>query len=136
MDKYASIIDIKHFEPKHERMSLYARSAQFAPFAALTGYEESVEETGRLTSERIEIEEGLKEIINGELLKIKEAIKEKPVIKVTYFIKDTKKKGGKYVTLENSIKRIDEYKKELVFVDNTKIKIEDIIKLDIKKRET
>ncbi len=136
MDKYASIIDIKHFEPKHERMSLYARSAQFAPFAALTGYEESVEETGRLTSERIEIEEGLKEIINGELLKIKEAIKEKPVIKVTYFIKDTKKKGGKYVTLENSIKRIDEYKKELVFIDNTKIKIEDIIKLDIKKRET
>ena len=136
MDKYASIIDIKHFEPKHERMSLYARSAQFAPFAALTGYEESVEETGRLTSERIEIEEGLKEIINGELLKIKEKIKEQPIIKVTYFIKDTKKKGGKYVTIEKSIKRIDEYKKELVFIDNTKIKIEDIIKLDIKKRET
>ncbi len=136
MDKYASIINIKHFEPRHERMSLYARSAQFAPFAALTGYEESVEETGRLTSERIEIEEGLKEIINGELLKIKEVIKEKPVIKVTYFVKDTKKTGGKYVTLENSIKRIDEYKKELVFIDNSKVKIEDVIKLDIKKRET
>ena len=136
MDKYASIIDIKHFEPKHERMSLYARSAQFAPFAALTGYEEEVLETGRLTSERIEIEEGLKEIINGELLKIKEAIKDKPIIKVTYFVKDAKKKGGKYVTLENSIKRIDEYKKELVFIDNTKVKIEDVIKLDINKKET
>ena len=108
MDKYKDIINIKHFEPKHERMSLYARSAQFAPFAALTGYEEQVAETGRITDEKREIEEGLIEIINQELIKIKEIIKLNPKVKITYFVPDKRKTGGKYITKEESVKKIDE----------------------------
>lgn len=133
MDKYKDIINIKHFEPKHERMSLYARSAQFAPFAALTGYEEQVAETGRLTDEKREIEEGLIEIINQELIKIKEIIKLNPKVKITYFVPDKRKTGGKYITKEESVKKIDEYNHLVILLDSTKVRIDDIIQLEIIK---
>ena len=65
---YDDIINLPHFESKkHPRMSLEARSAQFAPFAALTGYDEFIRETSRLTNERIEIDESLKIILDGKL---------------------------------------------------------------------
>ena len=133
MDKYKDIISIKHFEPKHERMSLYARSAQFAPFAALTGYEEQVAETGRLTDEKREIEEGLIEIINQELIKIKEIIKLTPKVKITYFVPDKRKTGGKYITKEECVKKIDEYNHLIILLDSTKVRIDDIIQLEIIK---
>ena len=44
-EKYSDIIDMPRPETGHARMTMEARAAQFAPFAALTGYHESVEET-------------------------------------------------------------------------------------------
>lgn len=134
MDKYKDIINIKHFEPRnHPRMSLYARSAQFAPFAALTGYEEQVAETGRLTDEKREIEEGLMSIINDELIKIKNTIKDSPKVKITYFVPDKRKAGGKYITKEITVKKLDEYNQLIILSDSTKVLINDIIQLEIIK---
>ena len=45
-DRYKYIINLPHYEPKnHKRMSRAARAAQFAPFAALTGFDDMIDET-------------------------------------------------------------------------------------------
>ena len=99
MDKYDDIINLPHYEPKyHARMSMYKRSAQFAPFSALVGYDEQVKECSRITDKRLEIDDELKEKISNKLNKINEFIKEYPAVEITYFIPDDKKEGGKYVT--------------------------------------
>ena len=88
-DKYNDIINMPHHVSKtHPQMSLEARSAQFAPFAALTGYGDVINETGRLTNEKIEIDDELKEILNEEIMKIKSKLSEILNISFTYFIPD------------------------------------------------
>lgn len=130
MNNYDDIINLEHFEPKHPRMSMYSRSAQFSPFAALTGYEEEVKETARLTSNKKIIDDDLKNNLDIKLQYIENLIKERPLIKVTYFIKDKKKKGGSYNNFSGNIRRIDNIKKELIFINNKKILINDIIDIE------
>ena len=102
MDDYSDIINLSRPVSKRPRMTLEQRSAQFAPFAALTGYEGQVKETARLTNKKIEINEELKEILNKKIQLIQKKIKEQPQIEITYFIPDSKKDGGKYETVTNS----------------------------------
>lgn len=132
MDKYDDIINLPHYEPKyHPRMSKYKRSAQFAPFAALVGYDEQVQECSRLTDERLEIDDELKEKINYKLNKINELIKNNPVVEITYFIPDVKKDGGKYITEKGNVKRIDYINRFIKFTDNKKIILDDVIDIQI-----
>ena len=132
MDKYDDIINLPHYEPKyHPRMSKYKRSAQFAPFAALVGYDEQVKECSRLTDERLEIDDELKEKINYKLNKINELIKNNPVVEITYFIPDVKKDGGKYITEKGNVKRIDYINRFIKFTDNKKIILDDVIDVKI-----
>ena len=127
---YDKIINLKHFEPKrHSRMSMEARSAQFAPFAALTGYGDMVKETARFTDRRIEIDEGLKEVINN---KLQYALENKNVnldITFTYFIPDEKKNGGKYIEKTGQIKKIDDIDGYVILKNKEKIRLEDIINI-------
>ena len=88
-------------------MSIIARSAQFAPFAALSGYDEAVKETARLTDKRLEIDDGLKSILNNKLQYILENININPEIFFTYFVYDKKKTGGKYIEKIGVVKKID-----------------------------
>lgn len=127
MDDYSDIINLSRPVSKRPRMSLEQRSAQFAPFAALTGYEGQVKETARLTNKKIEINEELKEILSKKIQLIQEKIKEQPQIEITYFIPDSKKDGGKYETVTNSVKKIDTYKGEIILIDGTTIAIDEII---------
>lgn len=129
-ENYEDIINLPpHVSKKHPQMSLEDRSAQFAPFAALTGYEDAVEETARLTEERIEIDEDVNEKLNKKINNIKKIITKNPEITVTYFVADDKKSGGKYITIKEKLKRIDEVNQILIFVNGRKIKIKDIIDL-------
>ena len=129
-DKYDDIINLPHHESKkHPRMSLEARSAQFAPFAALTGYDEAIRETARQTDKRIEINEELKRILNEKLQLIKKIIHTKPKIIVTYFVPDSKKEGGKYITVTGNVIKIDEYKKKMILENNLEIPILEIIEI-------
>lgn len=126
--KYDDIINLEHHVSKvHKQMSLENRSAQFAPFAALTGYDDAVIETARYTEERIEINEELKDIINEKLSQIKIEIKKMPEVTITYFTKDNKKKGGKYETITGKVKKIDEYNKSIVLNNDVVIPIKEII---------
>lgn len=127
MDDYSDIINLSRPVSKRPRMSLEQRSAQFAPFAALTGYEGQVKETARLTNKKIEINEELKEILDLKIQLIQEKIKEQPQIEITYFIPDSKKDGGKYEIICNTIQKIDMYTNEFVMLDGTRININDII---------
>ena len=101
---YDDIINL-HYEPKnHKRMSIEARSAQFAPFSALTGYDTAIKETERLTDKKIEITEDLKQILNKKLQYILENNHINPIVTFTYFVKDKNKYGGKYIKKEGIIK--------------------------------
>lgn len=125
-DKYNDIINMPHHVSKtHPQMSLEARSAQFAPFAALTGYGDVINETGRLTNEKIEIDDELKEILNEEIMKIKSKLSKRLTISFTYFIPDAKKNGGKYVTVKGIVKKVND--NSIILEDKTEILIEDII---------
>ena len=131
MNKYDDIIKLPHHVSKrHPQMSIMARSAQFAPFAALSGYDEAVKETARLTDKRIEIDDGLKLIINNKLNYILENLNINPQIIFTYFVYDKKKTGGKYVKKIGIVKKIDLIEKYILLTDKSKIPIEEIIDIN------
>lgn len=118
---------------KHPRMSRMNRAAQFAPFAALTGYEESIEETARLTDRRIELSEYEIEELNAKLNFIQEHIKERPEVTITYFQPDERKEGGSYITVTGKVRRIDEVNEVLILEGEMIVLIDKIIDVNIKK---
>lgn len=130
-DNYEDIINLPHHvSEKHPQMSIEGRAAQFAPFAALTGYSDAVKETSRLTEKRIEIDEGLKLQLNNKLQKIIENINTNPKITFTYFIYDDKKEGGKYVNKTGCVKKIDIENEYIILTDRTKIPINEMININ------
>lgn len=130
MNNYEDIINLPHHvSKKHPQMSIWSRSAQFAPFAALTGYDDAVKETARLTDKRLEIDEGLKNILNNKLQYILENKLLQPEITFTYFVYDTKKSGGKYIEKTGVVKKIDLNEKYIMLKDKTKISIDEIINI-------
>lgn len=127
---YDDIINMQHHESRvRKRMPTTNRAAQFAPFAALTGYEDAIEETGRITIKKKEIDESLKEEINDKLNFIAHSKENIPNVKITYFVPDTRKEGGEYVTRIGTVTKVDSYKKT-VLLDGREIRIEDIILID------
>ena len=111
-------------------MSMHDRAAQFSPFAALTGYDDAVEETARLTDERQELSEENSAELDERLRLIKEHIAEKPEITVTFFVADEKKAGGAYETLQGKVRTIDEYLAELVFTDGSRVPLKDTFSVE------
>ena len=129
---YFDIISMKHpTSNKHPRMSNMNRAAQFAPFAALTGYEESIEETARLTDRKIELSEYEIEDLNTKLNFIREHIKDRPKVTIIYFQPDERKDGGAYFSISGKVRRIDEVNKIIVFDAERDLDIEAIIDLKI-----
>lgn len=128
---YEDIIHLSHFEPKnHLRMCRYNRAAQFAPFAALTGYEEQIKETTRLTHKKIEIDDEFKEILNYKLNRLNEIVRLRPEVEITYFVPDDKKDGGEYVIEKGNIKSIDFINRFIKFTNNKKIMIDEIMNIE------
>lgn len=128
---YEDIINLPHHElTTRQRMPRINRAASFAPFAALTGYDDAVRETARLTSERIELDEGTKEVLNDKLRIALDKADEQPEISITYFLPDTRKSGGAYVTVKAVIKRIDEYERLVILTDKSTIPIDDIYEIE------
>ena len=100
MGKYDTIINLPYNGVKnHTKMTLEERSAQFAPFAALTGYDGQIKEKARITNERIEIDEDIKALLDTKIQIIKENISNDSKVEITYFVPDNKKNGGEYVSI-------------------------------------
>lgn len=131
MSEYENILDLKHFEPssKHPRMTLYKRSAQFAPFAALSGYSEQINETKRLTTRKIELSDDKKEEINNNLSVL--LSNNNLIAKIIYFLKDKYKSGGKYISISGKIMKYDDIKRFIVLENKQKISIDNIVDLSI-----
>ena len=128
MSRYDDIINLPHpISGKHPRMALSDRAAQFAPFAALTGHEVAINETVRLTDERISLSEDVIDEINKRLNIIAKNIDDPKDVSIIYFVPDERKNGGIYEKHEGLIKKIDEYKKVIIMADDTKIPIEQIV---------
>ena len=106
------------------------RAAQFAPFAALTGHDEAVKETARLTDHRIELDEYAKDELNRKLSYIKEHIEDEQIFSITYFLPDKKKDGGKYVTATDFVVKIKDYENTVVMYDKSEIPIPDILMIE------
>lgn len=106
------------------------RAAQFAPFAALTGHDEAVKETARLTDSKIELDEYTKEELNRKLLFLQEHADDEPTATITYFVPDKRKSGGEYVTLTGTVKKLKEFENIVVFTDDTEILIQDILLIE------
>lgn len=131
-DNYDDIINLPHPTSKrHKRMSMYQRAAQFAPFAALTGHAEVLQETARLTDEKLDHDESLSATLDMLINTLRERLNEQPTIRFTYFVADMKKDGGKYIELFSQVKDIDDYNNELVLIDNKRININDIYDISI-----
>lgn len=130
MNKYKDIINLPHHVSKTRKpMSLYNRAAQFAPFAALTGYDDAIKETARLTEERIELSDELKNMLDQKIKLIIENIKLQPEVAITYYVPDNKKSGGVYKTISGNVKRIDEVEKCIIFTNKLKIKVSDLLNI-------
>ena len=127
---YEDIVDLPHhISKKHPQPTMADRAARFAPFAAITGYEEMVLEEARVTDERIEMDESSKAALNEKLNMILEFIDEQPEVSITYFEPDKRKAGGAYVTVTGTVKRIDEYEHLVIMTDGKKINIDEIYNL-------
>ncbi len=128
---YDDIIHLTHHvSATHLPMSIIDRAAQFSPFAALTGHANAIKETARLTDERIELDESMKDILSGKLQAIADRLKERPEITITYFQPDAKKNGGVYVTATSMVKKIDTHERVVVMTNGTVIHIDKIISID------
>lgn len=110
----------------HPPMALLDRAAQFSPFAALTGHEEAIAETARLTQPEIELDESRKLVLNECLRELIQQPENTSEVSVTYFQRDRHKEGGAYLTVFGRIKKINEYEKMLLMEDGTKIPLEEI----------
>ncbi len=125
--------DIKHLtRPQYDDlppMPMSDRAAQFSPFAALVGYGDAVAETARLVDSKAELTEDSAAALNESLNRLLAVIDERPTVKLTYFIPDERKSGGRYITKTGEVRIYDSYKRELVFTDGTRAAVEDMAEL-------
>ena len=126
---YEDILHLPHHRSeKHPPMSRADRAAQFAPFAALTGYHDAVQETARLTQPRIELDESRKELLNDRLLA---ALEQRVPVAITFFIPDERgKKGGRYETIRGVIRRVDPVARLIFLQDGVRIPVEEVFQIE------
>lgn len=123
-NEYQDIINLPHHVSSVRKpMTMSDRAAQFSPFAALTGYDAAIAETGRLTDSFVELDEDRKSILNEKLHLILEHIEEQRTITITCFQPDLIKEGGTYADVTGVVKKIDEFEQCIVMKDNRKIPI-------------
>ncbi len=116
---------------RHAPMPLENRAAQFAPFAALTGYDDAVDETARLTTAKVELSEEMKEELDIALAEIESRIGDMPRAAITYFVPDLVKEGGEYITITADVRKVDYAKREIILKDKSTIAIDDVMSITV-----
>ena len=131
MEKYKDIINLPHKQStRRPHMSLLDRAAQFAPFAALTGYDDAIKETGRLTGEKIELSEEDLNLLNMKYQILIDKLHEEHEVEFTCFVPDVAKSGGVYVTKQGIVKKVDDFERLIILYDGTKIPMDDILTIE------
>lgn len=133
---YSDIINLPHPEPtQHPRMSMYQRAAQFAPFAALNGHGDAIQETARLTDRPIELSEQERSMLDAKMQELLSMIDTCPIVTITHFVSDSRKEGGAYQTTEGRMKKWDEFRHVITLDGGIEINLFNIISCDIAKEE-
>ena len=128
--KYNEIMGLPHHVSKtRPQMPMSDRAAQFAPFAALTGYDAAIKETGRLTDERIELDVEALSALDMKYQLLMEALDEAPEVTITYFQPDERKTGGKYVSAVGAVKKIDDFERRITMQDGARIPMDDVLSI-------
>lgn len=131
MKGYEDIINLPHhISPTRQQMPMSDRAAQFSPFAALTGYDAAIKETGRLTDERIELDVEVLSALDMKYQLLMEALDEAPEVIITYFRPDERKAGGKYVSAVGAVKKIDDFERRITMQDGAKIPMDDVLSIE------
>lgn len=118
-----------HVSQNHPQMSMRDRAAQFSPFAALTGYENAIDETGRLTEQRRELSEHELSELNRKMSILVEHLSEKPEVSIEYFVPDERKTGGSYMILTGSVVQISISGRTITMRDECVVRLDDIVKM-------
>lgn len=127
--RYDDIIDLPHHVSQtHPRMSMLNRAAQFAPFAALTGYGAAIDEAARLTQRRVELSEAEQEALNEKLSALAKRLPAEA--RVTWFVPDPRKAGGRYVEETVTVRRILPDEDRMILTDGKAIALDCVIDVE------
>ena len=131
MNQYEDIINLPHHvSPTRPQMPMSDRAAQFAPFAALTGYDAAIKETGRLTDEKIELDEEALTALDMKYQFLMDALDDAPEVTITYFQPDERKAGGKYVSAVGVVRKVDDFERRITMQDSARIPMDDVLSID------
>ena len=130
-DDYSDIINLPHPEPRnHPRITMQARAAQFAPFAALTGHGAAIEETARLTESEVELGDDTRQLLDRKLSFLLDNLQYRPRISITYFLPDQRKAGGSYRSATSSVTKVDGINHIVYLEDGTQIPLQHVIDIE------
>lgn len=132
--KYDDIIGLSRPETgRRAKMSDYDRAAQFSPFAALTGFEDTIEETGRQTDARIELDEGGKQLLDEQMQQVLQKLPDQPKVTVVWFCYDERKAGGTYIRTTGHVKKIDTYLGKLLLTDGQAVPLGEVFSIRLEE---
>ena len=130
--QYDDIINLpRPVSKKHPPMPMSKRAAQFLPFAALTGFEGEIAETGRLTQAAPELGEDALVALDRQLALLRQRLPEQPEVTITRFVPDEKKDGGQYETLTGRVRRLDEPNRTLSLTGGARIDLDTVVELTL-----
>ena len=129
-NRYDEIMGLPHHvSTTRPQMPLSDRAAQFAPFAALTGYDSAIKETGRLTGERIELDEEALTALDRKYQLLMDTLDDAPEVTIIYFQPDERKAGGQYVSATGTVKKVDTFGRRILLQDGTRIPLDSVYDL-------
>ena len=129
--KYGDILNMPHHvSATRPQMPMSDRAAQFSPFAALTGYDAAIKETGRLTDIKIELDDEELNNLNLKFQLLVEHLEDEPEVAITYFKADERKAGGAYLETTGIVKKLDDFERLITMQDGTKIPMDDILTIE------
>lgn len=128
---YDDILNLPHHTSTVQpAMPMQNRAAQFAPFAALVGYDALIRETARLTDQKVELDESVKAELNEKLRLLLELLPQQPEVTITYFQPDNRKAGGSYRTVTKIVRKYRSIDNMLIMMDGAQIPVNEIVSLD------
>lgn len=131
IENYDDIINLPHHvSATRPQMPMSDRAAQFSPFAALTGYDAAIKETGRLTDEKIELDEENLKDLNMRFQMLIDHLKDEPEVTFTYFKPDERKAGGAYIEVTGTVKKVDDFERQIVMQNGMKMPMDDILNIE------
>lgn len=129
-NRYDEIMELPHHISKtRPQMPMSDRAAQFAPFAALTSYDSAIKETGRMTDERIELDEEALTALDRKYQLLMDTLDDAPEVTIIYFQPDERKAGGQYVTATGTVKKVDTFGRRIILQDGTRIPLDSVYDL-------